>query len=285
MPEVKKIKSEEGKLSNVYSFTDTKNFRDDEYFHMLRLFHPAFKNVKYSNDIDKCPMPYVGRYRHLIDSIMDVSSNRLGEQEIAKQTILAIALSQRNAQRVNYAEAFLAKVEKLAPGAVAKVRNEETKELIASIRKDRRYVPRKSNRRNQKRWWIFDENFNWYAEHTVKEIEAAIQVDGRTIREAFPKPKGRTNVGKAKNVFNYSPNECLKGLTWWLGKYLPKKSGDIDFSIQTGKIILLKLDDYGLTNAEKEKVRNVVLKTCGPLAEPSFTPVGLLDIFNLIQLK
>ena len=61
-------------------------------------------------------------------------------------------------------------------------------------------------RRSQKLWWAWDTDFNWYENHTLKEIEQAIQVDVKTIREAVPKPKGRTRSGKAINTLLYSPD-------------------------------------------------------------------------------
>ena len=141
-----------------------------------------------------------------------------------KQTILAIALSVYNARRAKEAEKTLALVKEISPSSLEKVTYKENQDLYASLIKHGKISSAQSKRRNQKLWWKCDTNFNWYAPHTVKEIEQAIQVSGQTIRNTFPNPKGRTKSGKAANTFQYSPDECLEILKWWLDHYLPRKT-------------------------------------------------------------
>ncbi len=210
------------KLSSAKSFTDTSIFSDHEYFDLLRRFHPAFRNVKTIDELGKLPVLYAKYYKQLLETIVSSSSNKLAEQEYAKQVILAISLFVYHARRAEEAEKTLVLIKKVSPGALEKAEYKEFQELGARLIKTGYKSPKK--RKSAKLWWAWKLDFNWYAPHTVKEIEQAIQVSGQTIRNTFPNPKGRTKSGKAANTFQYSPDECLEILKWWLDHYLPRKT-------------------------------------------------------------
>ena len=261
------------KLSAVDSFMDIGNFSDKDYFELLRCYHPAFAKTEFPKDNDdpiKCPVTYAKRYQQLINAIVDDSSNSPVEQTFAKQIIRAIALSQHNAQRANRAEDLLERIKEFAPGkkAMHMVLFKEYDELVDRLEKGEKNLSDEISSTNKNRWLNWDRNFNWYASHTLQELANAIQVDKKTIRTSISKPKSRTTTVKAANTFYYSSDECLKVLKWLLGVYLPKRNrGDFEFSIHTGKIILLSLDNHELLDTDKEKVRNAILESCGPEVE------------------
>ena len=185
----KRKKDLSDKLSEADSFLDTGKFNEDDYVKLYRRYIPTSERTSW-----------------LLDTIENSSPNMFWQTDRAKQTILAIALSKHNEHRAEEAEKILSLVKEISPSSVEKANYKVFQELYTAELKDIKGEPFISDKkRSQKLWWAWDTDFNWYAPHTVKDFEQALQVNDETIRKAVPKPKGRTTSGMAKNTFLYTP--------------------------------------------------------------------------------
>jgi hypothetical protein len=290
MPKRKKTLSE--KLSEVDSFLNIEIFSADDFDQMVHRYIPQFRDLESIKELTEgndnaLKILDAQKYRSFLKKIRvftNIEGHPLYDKEESerkgiKHHILAIALSQFNKQRLKETENDLASSQRevrdlteiIPPSSVEKLNYKELQELYTAELKDKDGKPFISDKkRSQKLWWAWDREFNWYEDHTVKEISGAIQVDVKTIRQAGPEPKGRARSGKAINTLLYSPDECLEILKWWLDDYLPKKTKEREFTKLFGGTILnnLKFGNHNLSEMEMDKVRKVVLDICGPEAAP-----------------
>jgi hypothetical protein len=295
MPKRKKTLSE--KLSEVDSFLNIEIFSADDFDQMVHRYIPQFRDLESIKELTEgndnaLKILHANKYRSHLKKIRGYThiegddryaklseSAQESECKDIKHHILAIALSQFNRQRLKETENDLASSRRevrdlkeiIPPSSIEEAEYKDLQKLYKSGLKNKDGTPFISNKkRSQKRWWAWDREFNWYEDHTVKEISGALQVNVKTIRQAGPEPKSRTRVGKAVNTLLYSPDDCLEILKWWLGHYLPRKTKDKEHIKHTGEMILnnLKFGNHNLSEVEMNKVRKVVLDICGPEAAP-----------------
>lgn len=278
MPKSKKTKRQKRKktisekLSKAESVLDTGKFDDDDYVELYHRYIPKRESTSWLLD----PLKYSSTNLKTDEQLEQL----IYQRGYAKQTILAIALSQLDKQRLKETEQRLKETkdslaisqmeyrhleEGIPPGLsdserviFLRKRVDETCELMDAGLSD-------VDAKCAPRWVEWNMlNFNWYQDHQLKEIEQAIQVDVKTIRAAVDKPKGRKKSGKstwAKN-FLYCPDECLFIMKWWLRTYLPAKSKGSVLSLAAGTIIRMSCYKYDLSDAEQQKIINAVEEVC-----------------------
>ena len=127
--------------------------------------------------------------------------------------------------------------------------------------------PRKPGAKPRKipSYWPYDLEFNWYAEHTRKELSEAIYVDEKTIRvECEVDPSIKRPVGKTM-VYLYTAEESLDVLYWWLTELLPKRTKkDTEFPLYTARNILFEmLNKKDLSEDAKKIVTKKILPVWG----------------------
>jgi hypothetical protein len=212
---------------------------------------------------------------------IDEEIHKSNPKDYAKQITLAFALSilsKDYAKKAEKAEEFIKLIKKLAPTAWLKVSYEinirrfdpqPPKKELSITRKGLKKLKELQQKRKCEDW---DRDFNWYAPHTAKEIATAVKVHPDTIRKHFQKPKGRTTSVKAANTFQYSANEMIKVMEWWLWDYLLGKCNW--FQIHLFVLEILETEWFKhLSKTEEEKIRKV-------LEEPVRPKTGSANVFS-----
>jgi len=243
-----------GKLKKVNYITDKVILTKEEAFEILCLSLPVyFKELKGLNELDKSDIPIHIFYRKLLSYFSDGSDPVY--QRYATQVILAFALAIK-VKPFEQHKCFYNVRQLLVAQEI----------IYQNMDQDKR--ANKFGKRLDFRKFIIV--FNWYAEHTRKEIVEVIMVNERTIRKQCPvKPSLQKTVGKTKADL-YTAEESLDVLYWWLTEFLPKKTkGYPDIPLKVAQLILMAiLFEHDLSKAARHKVIKKIIPACGP--EPYF---------------
>ena len=230
------------KLGKVRRFTDQVNLSKEEAGEILRMYHPVFKNLKELNEFDKPDSAIHHFYSTLLSYLSD------GSDPVYKTYATQVFLS------IDLAAKFTKHKDSLFPVGLPPLTNKEKKRW-AEFKKVKTY-------------WSYNFNFDWYAEHTRREISEVILVDEKTIRvkcNVRPSRKREVEIRRSKADL-YSAEESLGVLYWWLTEIFPRKAKFYpDDSFTTARLILSTMfDKQDLSEDAKQIIANKILPACGP---------------------